>query len=82
MGYQTPFLRSVDEDVDIEEQEKHDECWDMICKNTVVAVENDSEHGDVWLIKILDNNCIVDEPESDDYGNTVLSGVRWKKTTH
>ena len=25
------------------------------------------------------NNCIVDEPGSDDYGHTVMSGVRFLK---
>ena len=90
--YEPPCLRSAfnedddddddddhDDDGDEIDEEERDGYWDILCPNSFVAVANDSCRDSVWFIQIIDNNCIVDKPEPDSYGQVVINGVRFLK---
>ena len=77
LKYNKPFLRSNDDtEVDFEEIERE---WDFLPNETIVAVANESKHDNVWFIQIVDNNCVLNNKESDSYGNVVVPGVRFLK---
>ena len=78
MDYQLPFLRSQPGE-STEPDDKSDESWDFLGNNSIVAIANNSMVDNLWFVLIIDNNCIVGEPEADDYGHIILNGVRFIK---
>ena len=64
MDYQFPFLRSQPGE-STEPDDKSDESWDFLGNNSIVAIANNSVVDNLWFVQIIDNNCIVGEPEAD-----------------
>ena len=84
LKYNKPYLRSgivaeTEGDDKDEDDEESDRQWEFLFNESIVAVANDSLRENLWFIKIIDNNCIVDKPEPDSYGNVIINGVCFLK---
>ena len=59
--------------------------WDFLSPDSVVAVapddedDGDNDQDPIWLIKIVENNCVSDSLEVDSYGNQILARTRFLK---